>query len=146
MEALVQLREEFSKWLMRTKQAGQVLRLPLFFITAVSTMVTALKGTFLDGYTFQIGGVFVAGSAFFIWAYDRFQVMNMQNRWNTDRTDNYVAAPFLMGNMTQARMFATLSKSINEDWSPEQTEQELERVVEDCFREFRNGVNPSEYE
>lgn len=141
MSFLLKLREESGKWLMRVQQAGRVLRLPLFFITAVSTMVTALKGTFLSDYTLLIVGVFCAGSAVFVWAYDRFKVMNVQNRWNADRSDNYVGPTTAVNQMVNARQLAVLAEGLNSDKNQEQVVSNMREATLEELRRYRNGFD-----
>lgn len=138
---LLRLREEVSKWIMRSQNAGTVLRIPLLGVTAISTLVTALRGTALQAYTFHIVGVFGAGAVFFIWAYDRFQVMNIQNRWNADRADNYVGPTTAMNQLINAEQFAVLSESIRKDWSREKTSEEMEKATREAVQRYRNGID-----
>lgn len=141
MKLLVRAREEVSKWLMRTQNAGTILRIPLLGVTAVSTLVTALRGTTLEKYTFYIVGVFGVGATVFIWAYDRFQVMNIQNRWNADRADNYIGPTTAINQIVNARQFSVLSQSISEDWSDDKTRKELEKVTRKALSQYRNGID-----
>lgn len=141
---LVELREEFSKWLMRTQNAGRVLRMPLLGVTAVSTLVTALKDTALSSYTLPIVGVAGVSAIVFIWAYDEFQVLNIQNRWNADRSDNYIGPTTAINQIVNARQLSVLSRSISEDWSEEKTVSEMEKATEETLSEFRNGIDLGE--
>ena len=141
MSLLIKLREEVSKWIMRTQNAGTVMRIPLLGVTAVSTLVTALRGTAFQNYTMYIVGVFGVLAMIFVWAYDRFQVMNIQNRWNADRADNYVGPTTVMNQLINARQFGVLSQSLNNNWSEEKTQEELEKVTRETVAEFRNGID-----
>jgi len=141
MKLLLRLREEVSKWIMRTKNAGVILRIPLLGVTAVSTLVTALRGTWLQDYTIAIVSVFGISALLFIWAYDRFQVMNIQNRWNADRADNYVGPTTAMNQLINARQFGVLSQALTNEWNEEKTQEELEKVTRETVAEFRNGID-----
>jgi len=141
MKLLVKLREEVSKWIMRTQNAGTILRIPLLGVTAVSTLVTALRGTAFQNYTMYIVAVFGVLALVFIWAYDRFQVMNIQNRWNADRADNYVGPTTAMNQLINARQFGVLSQALTNEWSEEKTQKELEKVTRETVAEFRNGID-----
>lgn len=143
---LVQLREEFSKWLMRTQNAGRVLRMPLLGVTAVSTLVTALKDTALSSYTLPIVAVAGLSAVVFIWAYDKFQVLNIQNRWNADRSDNYIGPTTAINQIVNARQLSVLSRSISEDWSDEKTRKEMNRITEKTLSEFRNGIDLGDFD
>lgn len=141
MNSLLKLREEISKWIMRTQNAGTVLRIPLLGVTAVSTLITALRGTYLDSYTMYIVAAFSVLAFIFIWAYDRFQVMNIQNRWNADRSDNYIGPTTAMNQLINARQLSVLSQSINEGWSDDRTTEELEKVTRETVADFRDGID-----
>jgi len=134
-------REEISKWLMRTQNAGRLLNIPLRATTASSVLTLALQETFLAQYTVLVLVTFTAGMIFFIWAYDRFQVMNIQNRWNADRSDNYIGPTTAMNQLINARQFGVLSQSLNNNWSQEKTDEELERVTRETISQFRNGMD-----
>ena len=141
MKVLVMLREEISKWLMRTQNAGRLLNIPLRATTASSVLTLALQETFLAQYTLIVLISFSIGIMFFIWAYDRFQVMNIQNRWNADRADNYVGPTTAMNQLINARQFGVLSQSLNNGWSEEKTQKRLESVTRETVREFRDGID-----
>lgn len=143
MELLVKAREEFSKWIMRSLQAGRVLRMPLLGVTAVSTLVTALRGTMFQNYTLHIVSAFGILAVGFIWAYDRFKVLNIQQKWDQDRSSNFVGPNMAINNMISARQFSVLSKAMQEDWDEEKRREELERVTEEAIQEFRNGIDLS---
>jgi len=143
---LVALREEVSKWIMRTKNAGVILRIPLLGVTAVSTLVTALRGTMLEKYTLPILSVFGIGAVVFIWAYDRFQVMNIQNRWNADRADNYYGPTGAIDQLASAERDAVLAQSIKNDWDMERTREEMKKAVERAVSEYRNGVDMKRFD
>lgn len=146
MKFLVQLREEISKWIMRTKNAGTILRIPLLGVTAVSTLVTALRGTGLENYTMGIVGFFGVSAVLFIWAYDRYKVMNLQNRWNADRADNYAGPTMAMNQMVNAVQLGVLSESIKNDWSHERTQEEMMEATRNAVADYRNGINMEEFE
>jgi len=141
MNFLHAAREEISKWLMRTQNAGRLLNIPLRATTASSVLTLALQETFLAQYTVLVLVTFTAGMIFFIWAYDRFQVMNIQNRWNADRSDNYIGPTTAMNQLINARQFGVLSQSLNNNWSQEKTDEELERVTRETISQFRNGMD-----
>jgi len=138
-------RDELSKWLMRTIQAGRVLRIPLLGVTAFSTTITALRGTSLEQYTSFILAAFMVGILGFIWAYDYFKVLNYQNRWSADRSNNYVGPEMAIDKVISARQFAVMSEGIKEDKSMEEIEKELERVTEESLRKYRDGIDLSSY-
>ena len=146
MKLLLKAREEVSKWIMRTKNAGVILRMPLLGVTAVSTLITALKGTQLQAYTSFIVGIFGVGAILFIWAYDRFQVMNIQNRWNADRADNYAGPTMAMNQMVNAVQLGVLSESIKEGWSQEKTQRKMKEETRKTVAEYRNGINMEDFE
>lgn len=143
---LVKLRDEVSRWIMRTKNAGVILRIPLLGVTAVSTLVTALKGTVLQNYTIYIVGFSGIGAMLFIWAYDRFQVMNMQNRWNADRADNYYGPTGAINQLAAAEREAVLAQSIKNDWDMEKTREEMRKAAEKVIAEYRNGVDMERFD
>lgn len=143
---LVKLRDEVSRWIMRTKNAGVILRIPLLGVTAVSTLVTALKGTVLQNYTIYIVGFSCIGAMLFIWAYDRFQVMNMQNRWNADRADNYYGPTGAINQLAAAEREAVLAQSIKNDWDMEKTREEMRKAAEKVIAEYRNGVDMERFD
>jgi len=138
---LVDLREFISKWLMRSQNAGTVLRIPLLGVTAVSTFVTALRGTFLESYTLIMVGLAGLAGVAFIWAYDRFQVMNLQSKWDADRSDNYFGPSGAMQQIAAAERQAVLAQSIQEGWSMEKTRSEMRKAVEQAISENRDGID-----
>lgn len=141
---LVKLREEISRWLMRTQNAGRLLNIPLRATTASSVLTLALQETFLAQYTVPVVVLFTGTLIGFIWAYDRFQVMNIQNKLDADRSDNFVSPTTAMNQLINARQFSVLSRSLSEDWDKERTEEELDRVTKDTIKEFRNGIDMGE--
>jgi len=143
---LISLREEISKWIMRTKNAGVIMRIPLLGVTAVSTMITALRGTFLERYTLAIVVGFGVAALVFVWAYDRFQVMNMQNRWNADRADNYYGPTGAIDQLAAAEREAVLAQSIKNDWDMEKTREEMKKAAERAISEYRNGVDMERFQ
>lgn len=146
MKFLVKLRDQISKWIMRTKNAGVILRMPLLGVTAVSTLVTALKGTALDNYTIGIIAVFSLAAVVFIWAYDRFQVMNMQNRWNADRSSNFTSPTTAINQVINARQLSVLAQGINEGWTQDKIFEEMHNETVKGIKKYRNGIDMSDYE
>lgn len=135
------LRNHLSKWLMRTQQAGRVLRLPLYFITALSTTITALKGTVLENHTLMIAAIFGVAAMIFIWAYDRFQVLNIQNRWNSDRSDNFVGPNTAVNQMVNARQLVVLASGIKDGKSKPEIEDEMREATLESLKRYRNGFD-----
>ncbi|MDY6768709.1 MAG: hypothetical protein SVW02_01225 [Candidatus Nanohaloarchaea archaeon] len=138
------VREEFSRWIMRSIQAGRVLRLPLLGVTAVSTLTTALRGTAAEQYTAAIVGAFMAGSVVFIWAYDRFQILNYENRHKMDRSDNFAGPGMAMGTLMRGRQLAVLGQGLREDWSSERIQEEMQEATLQQLREWRDGIDLDE--
>lgn len=130
-----------SRWIMRSKEAGTVLQIPLLGITAISTLTTALKGTPLEQFTLHIMGSFGVFAIGFIWWYDDSGVLNRQQRDRMDRADNFAGPGIAMNNLIQARQFAALSKALAEDTSPEEIEEAIEATTVESLREFRGGID-----
>lgn len=131
---------------MRTRNAGTILRIPLLGVTAISTLITALKGTSFENYTFYIIIISFILTTLFIWAYDRFKVLNIQNRWDADRSDNYVGANTAINQMINARQLSILAKSINQNWDGKKTMEELDKITEETVKEFRNGLDMERFD
>lgn len=146
MKSLVKIREYVSRWIMRTKNAGRVLRIPLLGVTAVSTMVTALKGTSFENYTAGIVAVSAVAGFAFIWAYDRFQVMNIESRWNADRSDNYYGPTGAINQLVSAERQAVLAHAIKNDWEMDKTRKEMINATERAVSKFRDGIDMNKFE
>lgn len=144
-DLLLKAREEVSRWLMRTLQAGRILRMPLLGVTAVSTLVTALKGTAFENYTMYIISVSGIMAVTFIWAYDKFQVLNIQQKHDADRSSNFVGPSMAMTSMIRARQFSVMSKAIAEDWEQEKIDQKMREVTEDEIKKYRDGINMEDF-
>lgn len=115
-------------------------------VTAGSTAGTFLQSTQFAPYIpafFAVGGL---GTLLFTWAYDRFQVMNKQQKWNADRSNNFMGPAHAMNHKLDAVKFAVLSQSIKEDWDMEKTKQEMERVTDEKIKEYRNGIDLGDLE
>lgn len=138
------VRSEVSRWLMRTLQAGRVLRLPLLGVTAVSTLTTALRGTAAEDYTIAIVAGFAFASLVFIWAYDRFEVLNLENRHKMDRSDNFVGPGFAMNKIMMARHLGIVADGLREEKPTAEIQDELEDETLRLLREWRNGIDLSE--
>lgn len=143
---LVWMRDEISKWLMRTQNAGRLLNIPLRATTASSVLTLALQETILAEYTVYVMVFFALGIGVFIWAYDRFQVMNMQSRHDADRSDNFTGPTTAINQLINTRQQAVQSKAIAENWEIEKTEKELRRVTEEALQDYRNGINMGDFQ
>lgn len=136
----VTLRDELARWIMRSKEAGSVLQMLFWGITAVSTMITALRGTAYDGYAPAAVTVLALGSLAFMWAYDRFEVLNLQQRERMDRGDNFAGPGMAIGALIHARQYAALAEAISHGEGHEQAHQRIERSTLDALREYRDGI------
>lgn len=135
-------REKVSKWLMRVNQSSRQLRLVFFGVTAVSTTITATRGTFLEPYTGHIIGAFGIGTAAFTYLYDRLGVLNVQNRWSNDRTDNFVGPNTAINHLVQARALEALVEEIQKEFrDPGNGDaSRITEATENAIREYRDGV------
>lgn len=143
---LLKARDETSRWLMRTLQAGRVLRMPLLGVTAVSTLVTALKGTSLEQYTIPIIGTSGFMAFLFIWAYDKFQVLNLQQKHDADRSSNYVGPSMAISSIIRAKQFSVLSEGLEKGWDQEKIDKKMVEVTEDEIEKYRNGIDMKNFE
>lgn len=135
------IRNELSRWSMRLLQASRVLRLPLLGVTAVSTLTTALRGTYAEDYTLFIVSAFGLGSLLFIWAYDYFRVLNLENRHKQDRSDNFVGPGFAMNKIMMAHQLSIMAEGIREEKDPEQIEEEMLEKTYQVLRQWRDGID-----
>lgn len=142
---LVKGRNQLSKWLMRSLQAGRVLRIPLLGVTALSTLVTALKNTFLEPYIYIIVSSGALTCVTFIWAYDYFSILNQQNKHNADRSSNFVGPDKTMNKLLEAKQRSVMSRSISQEWSQEKTEKELEKITVKTLQKWRNGIDVDKF-
>lgn len=138
------IRDEVSRWFMRTLQAGRVLRLPLLGVTAVSTLTTALRGTAAENYTLFVVSAFGVFSLLFIWAYDHFRVLNLENRHKQDRSDNFAGPGMAMGTLMRGQQLAVVAQAIQEDWDQQTIQDEMRAVTLQNLREWRNGIDLEE--
>jgi hypothetical protein len=120
--------------------------MPLLGITAVSTLVTALKGTFLQQYTFAIVGAFGLGAVSFIWAYDKFQVLNLQHKHNDDRAGNYVGANQTVDKLIQGRQLAVVAQALSQDMSYDEVQELMDQATYQASAELRNGIDTEKIE
>lgn len=119
--------------------------MPLLGVTAVSTMITALKGTAFENYTMYIIAFSGLGAIGFIWAYDRFKVLNLQQKHDADRSSNFVGPSMAMSNIIQGRQMSVMSKAIAEGWDRERIEKEMDRVTKEELSKYRDGIDMSEF-
>lgn len=138
------VRDEVSRWFMRTLQAGRVLRLPLLGVTAVSTLTTALRGTAAENYTFVVVSAFGVFSLLFIWAYDHFRVLNLENRHKQDRSDNFAGPGFAMGTLMRGQQLAVVAQALQEDWSEERIKGQMEYETRKLLQNWRDGIDLDE--
>lgn len=130
-----------SRWLMRSMEAGRVLQIPLLGVTAVSTLTTALKGTFLQPYTIHIIAGFGLCALGFIYQYDNSGVLNKQNREKMDRSDNFAGPGMAMGMTLQGRQRAVMAAAAGEEWSLEETLETMDDVTVQHLQQYRDGID-----
>lgn len=144
MQLLVQIRDQSSMWLMRLLEGGRVLQMPLLAVTAISTLGTFLRGTPLEPYTYYIISGFGLMAIGFVWAYDRFEVLNLQNKAKQDRADNFVGPGFTMGSIMRARQLAIIGEALQHDYSSAELHQRMDEETKALLRDWRNGVDLAE--
>lgn len=141
---LKRIRKEISKWLMRTENAGRLLSIPLRLTTASGVLTLALEKTSLSQYTFVIVPSFVLAMIAFIWGYDVFRVLNIQNQYDADRSDNYAGPTTAINQMVNAVQFAVLAEGLQEDWSSDKIHDEMKQQTREELSRYRDGINISE--
>lgn len=130
-----------SRWIMRSQEGGKVLRMGLLGVTAVSTLVTALKGTYLQQYTLHFIGVIAAVSFVFLYVYDQSGVLNQQNVERMDRADNFAGPGMAMGALIRGRQLSALFEALDEDVSPAEARERVHEATLEACREYRNGID-----
>lgn len=135
------MKQFLSRWIMRSQEGGKVLRMGLLGITAVSTLTTALKGTFLQEYTPHIIGGLALGSLAFLYLYDRSGVLNQQNVERMDRADNFAGPGMAMGAMIRGRQLSAMFEALDQDLDSEEAHDRVQQATLDACREFRDGID-----
>lgn len=135
------LKDLISRWIMRGKEAGTVMQIPLWGLTAVSTMVTAIRGTPYEQYTFHAIAFLVIGIIIFAWFYDRRGILRDQQRERMDRSDNFAGPGIAINALIHAQQYAALAAAINNDDDFLDAEQRLNDATRRALTEFRDGVD-----
>ncbi len=138
---LRKVRDWIARWFMRLLEAGRIFRMPLLFITALSTMTTALKGTQFENYTTIIAIILVGGGFLFAWLYDILKVMNLKNRSMQDEAQNFAGASMAIHMKAKQAQFEALGKYLKTDMSEEEYEELLEEKTNETLKEYRNGID-----
>lgn len=146
MNVLETIHREISRWMMRYTQAGVPLKQIAWTITAGSTLVTALKSVGFKGdITLVIGG-YLGFQIIFMWAYDRFKVLNRQMKLDADRSSNFIPPKWCMDNLIRSKQFSVMTQGINEDWDGEKIDQKMINETRALLQQYRNGIDPETLE
>lgn len=130
-----------SRWIMRAQEGGKVIQGVLLGVTAVSTLVTALKGTWLEPYTIFGVAAIVLGSLAFMLVYDTSGVLNQQNVERMDRSDNFAGPGMAMSSMIRARQMAAFFEALREDDDPEAAQKRVMEETHASLRDYRHGID-----
>lgn len=134
------MRDMGSKWLMRTREAGSVLRLVFFGQMALNTTVLAIRDTFLEQYQYHVIGFFVIGVIGFIWFYDWSRTMKRQQQFTTYRKQNFLNPENMMEQRIRARQLAEMAKWIKEDNPEMSAEERMDEATVEMLKKWRNGM------
>lgn len=138
-------REFVARWMMRVRQASAQLKIAFFGLTALSTTVTALKGTPYSQYSTHLAAIFLVGTVVFTWAYDVFHVMNIQNRWGADRSSNFLSPESAINHVVRSRQLAVLGAALSDGSDDaEDLAEVLENVTFDALDSYGDGIDMEE--
>lgn len=137
------LRGFISRWLMRFEATRGMLQLVGIGVTAASTLTSALVAV---GYShlapYVLGAGLIAAPAY-AWAYVELGIFNRKNRERMDRGDNFSGPGMYMGNSIQAQAFARALEAVNDGEDPTEAAEE---AVRERWRDFRNGIDVTEFD
>lgn len=131
----------FARWVMRVEACRGVLQLGLFGGTFLTTGLTALHQYGHSEYARPFIAFVGLGTLLFAYVYTETGVWNQKNQFSKDKGTNYGGPNLLMRYRMQAAQRAVLVRAINEDWSPERVQEELDRVTLAQWATLRTGID-----
>lgn len=130
-----------SRWIMRAKTGGQVLRIPLLGVTALSTMVTALELAGLSRFTLPIVAISSVGAIAFLYLYDELGILNRQSRDTVDRADNFVGPTMTIQWLVAGRAISEAVAASDAGATHEEIQRRVDRAVLEATQELRDGID-----
>jgi len=146
MSLLETIHREISRWMMRYTQAGVPLKQIAWTITAGSTLITALKAVGFQGDVVLVIAGYLIFQVVFMWAYDRFKVLNRQMKLDADRSSNFMPPKWCMDNLIRSKQFSVMTQAINEGWDREKTDKKMLKETKKLLKKYRRGIDPETLE
>jgi hypothetical protein len=140
------LHRETSRWLMRYTQAGVPLKQLAWTITAGSTLITALTSIGVGFNALVVVGIYIGFQILFMWAYDRFKILNRQMKIDADRSSNFMPPKWCMDNLIRSKQFAIMTQGINEEWDREKIDQKMLEETKHLIEHYRDGIDTDDIE
>jgi len=139
----VAVRNYVAKWLMRVNQSSRQLKIVFWGITALSTTVTATKGTFLADYTGALIAVFPLMVFLWAWFFDWSGLMLKEQQSTTYRKQNFLNPGGMIQPLIRAEQFHELAKIIDSDKEiqDEEIEKRMLEATEKALANYKDGID-----
>lgn len=129
-----------ARWIGRTKETGKLLRILFLGGTFFSTFTMATKGvlTTLQMVTLDIF-LFIL-LVFFIYYNDKTRLMNMQNKEQTWRAQNFINPPHGMAAKIRAEQLKLQGKYIKGEITEDEYTEKVDKVTDRLIKKYKEGI------